>query len=98
MPTLKHKEPKLWTTDVNPASLPQGEFTSGVAYAQRWRLPPPLRVGGEVAGGELVGAIGAATVTEAAEVSAPAVTEGQAPKDEEEMDDLELMAAILGKN
>lgn len=99
LPTLKHKKPKMWTGVVSPAELPQGEFTGGVAYAQRWRLPPPLRVGAS-APGELVAAIGAgATTATAATPAAVKEQKADAPaKDEEEMDDLELMAAILGKN
>lgn len=75
-----------------PGSVPGGAFTGGSAYAARWRLPPPVRAG--VAAGDLVSAIRPATPAAAPVGGAPAAPK----KDEEEMDDLELMAAILGKN
>lgn len=98
LPTLKHRKPKVWSADVTPGSVPTGAFTGGQAYAQRWSLPPPVRAG--VAAGDLVSAIKPApAVAFGAAASESAVGGAQAPKkDEEEMDDLELMAAILGKN
>ncbi|CAK9784809.1 hypothetical protein CC85DRAFT_285286 [Cutaneotrichosporon oleaginosum] len=93
VPTLKHRKPKVWTADVVPGSVPAGGFTGGKAYAARWRLPPPVRAG--VAAGDLLSAIQPAPVAPAAPVADAASTP---KKDEEEMDDLELMAAILGKN
>ncbi|GMK57753.1 hypothetical protein CspeluHIS016_0405870 [Cutaneotrichosporon spelunceum] len=95
LPTLKHREPKLWSTDVTPGSVPTGSFTGGTAYSARWRLPPPVRAG--VTAGDLVSAI---KVAPSSSTAASASTEAEATpkKDEEEMDDLELMAAILGKN
>jgi hypothetical protein len=65
--------------------VPRGDFTSGRAYVQKWNLPRPAEVTGAVAAeGDLVSAIGAQeNVAE------------QTPK-EDEVDDIELMNAILG--
>ncbi|BEJ17625.1 hypothetical protein CspHIS471_0610260 [Cutaneotrichosporon sp. HIS471] len=95
LPTLKNRKPKLWTADAARGTIPTGAFSGGSAYAARWRLPPPVRAGVEA--GDLVSAI-----KPMASLALPtaATVEGDVTpkKDEEEMDDLELMAAILGKN
>lgn len=77
----RFRKTKMWTREINPDKIPTGEFSAGRAYAGRWSLPAAASSEVEAAG-DLISAIG----------SAPA--EPQPTKDE--LEDLELMNAILG--
>lgn len=85
--STKWREPKTWYSYVRPWTIQQ-EFTGGKGYVQKWRLPAAVQVDAPVEG-DLVSAIGANTAA-TTKAAAPE------PKREEEMDDLELMASILG--
>lgn len=80
--SIKHKKPKMWTRDINPNAIPSGQFTGAEAYVKRWTLPAPARWTGAAVKpqGDLVGAI------------------RSKPKQQsqDELDDAQLMAAILG--
>lgn len=82
--SIKHKKPKMWTREINPNAVPSGEFTGAEAYIKRWTLPAPARWTGAAAKpeGDLVGAL-----------------KGKQAKQQsqDELDDAQLMAAILGK-
>lgn len=81
--STKFRRNKKWTHLVSPLSKPGGEFTRGRAYVERWSLPPPVSTVGVKSkpAGDLVSAIAVEVVE----------------KSEDEMDDVELMEAILGK-
>ncbi|WOO77356.1 37S ribosomal protein S25, mitochondrial [Vanrija pseudolonga] len=87
--STKYREPKTWYSYVRGWTI-QNEFTGAKGYVQKWRLPAAAEVDAPVEG-DLVSAIGSNTAA-TTEAAAPE------PKREEEMDDLELMASILGTN
>ncbi|KAL1412905.1 mitochondrial ribosomal small subunit component [Vanrija albida] len=88
--STKWRAPKIWSTVNNPRAI-QTEFTGAQAYVQRWRLPAAVEVDAPVEG-DLVSAIGAGSAASGDAAATPA-PEAQG---EDEMDDLELMASILG--
>ncbi|TXT13534.1 hypothetical protein VHUM_00901 [Vanrija humicola] len=85
-PSTVYRKPKVWYSYVKRSSI-QHEYSGAKDYVQRWRLPAAIEVDAPVEG-DLVSAIGANTA--AAETAVPE------PQREDEMDDLELMASILG--
>lgn len=42
--SIKFREPKRWTSIVQPNAVPNTEFAGGQNYVKRWKLPPPVEV------------------------------------------------------